>query len=167
MKNGRRRRQPRRLHDGPVRRGRRDSDGERRQCRRSVQLAAALGLRKNLTASFDRHVAGDGGGGKDESTVATLNSTKTKTATKKTAAASAGAATKKKKVGGIAISSASSNTTSSSGLAPRSKQQQLNEKPEFSPKAGGVRSRILQLENAAKMEKKRPPPPRPNGMGPI
>ena len=118
-------------------------------------FAAALGLRKNLTASFDRHVAGDGGGGKDESTVATLNSTKTKTATKKTAAASAGAATKKKKVGGIAISSASSNTTSSSGLAPRSKQQQLNEKPEFSPKAGGVRSRILQLENAAKMEKKK------------
>ena len=122
-------------------------------------FAAALGLRKNLAASFDRHVAGgDGDGGKEESNVATFKSTNT--AKKKTAAAattstststSAGAA-KNKKVGGtsMAISSASAPTTTR-GLAPK----QLNEKPEFSPKAGGVRSRILQLENAAKVEGKK------------
>ena len=87
-------------------------------------FAAALGLRKNLTASFDRHVAGDGGGGKDGSTVATLNSTKMNTA-----AASAGAATKNKKVGGITVASAPTTTAAAAGgSAPR----QLNEKPEFS-----------------------------------
>mmetsp|Transcript_3833 Transcript_3833/g.8639 ORF Transcript_3833/g.8639 Transcript_3833/m.8639 type:complete len:1208 (-) Transcript_3833:60-3683(-) len=71
-------------------------------------FAAALGLRKNLAASFDKHVRGSGDGG--------------------------------------------SNGNDGKG---KEKPRGNDGKPEFSPKTGGVRSRIMELESAARLEQKR------------
>ena len=111
-------------------------------------FAAALGLRKNLAASFDKHVAaggGDGGDGRSDEAAVGADA----------AALRIGASKPK--------DSKTAKQNQQNNKQNQNQQNQLplsGEKPEFSPKPGGVRSRILQLEDAARVERTRAASPK-------